>query len=343
MAKFLLSYMSSPKARKLLRLFSEGHNLSEVAEKTSMSKQLVYYYLKRFLANKLLYEFAPGKPRIYELSAFGKRLLTTSERGVKEPLLMESYDMKFRLLQNNVKRDCGSCKEQFCTLPRVGTTNNCRIFWEKLGDPNNWQKWGFKYCGIRVERNDGLFPTVVIRSGEISGFGPYELVAEAGTIIALVRAKLHDLGLVLDDVGQPLHEPMFHTYTVEAEILNKQGTVYTGCGHIDASPPDKVPHEERNFGQQENYMHMPVRVRNMEQQVTQQTSQIASLTDKVNRIEGEVLAISSSMNRLADAVSCMAESVGKLSDALSRALPKEEQPQKLTTETNKAIPKDLYE
>ena len=81
-----------------------------------------------------------------------------------------------------------------------------------FGDPKNWQKWGFKYCGIRIERNDGLFPTVVIRTGEISGFDPYEIVAEAGTVIALVRAKLHDLGLILDDVGAKLHEPFFHLH-----------------------------------------------------------------------------------------------------------------------------------
>ena len=41
---------------------------------------------------------------------------------------------------------------------------------------------------------------------------------------------------MLDDVGAPLHEPLFHTYTQEAEILNKQGVVYTSGGHIDDSP-----------------------------------------------------------------------------------------------------------
>ena len=79
-------------------------------------------------------------------------------------------------------------------MPKVGTTNNCVIAWEKLGEPKNWQKWGFKYCGIRIERNDGLFPTVVIRTGEISGFDPYEIVAEAGNCYCACSCKTKRLG-----------------------------------------------------------------------------------------------------------------------------------------------------
>jgi predicted transcriptional regulator len=273
MAKFLLRYLSSETTRKILRLLGEGLSPSEVMEKVGFSKQRLQYWINIFLRDGLIYEFATGKPHIYELTAFGKKVLTTSERGVTEPLLMESYDVKFRLLQNNLKRDCSKCLEK-CSIPKVGTTNNCVIVWEKLGDPKNWQKWGFKYCGVRIERNDGLFPTVVIRTGEISGFDPYEIVAEAGTVIALVRAKLKDLGLLLDDVGAPLHEPLFHTYTQEAEILNKQGVVYTSGGHIDDSPlrnpaeqGTRVPHEERNFAQQVDYMGLPALVRELEQKI----------------------------------------------------------------------------
>jgi hypothetical protein len=147
-----------------------------------------------------------------------------------------------------------------------------------------------------VERNDGLFPTVVIRSGELSGFSPYELVAEAGTILALVRAKLRDLGLVLDDVGVPLHEPTFHTYTEEAEILNKQGVVYTPGGHIDDSPlrnpveqGSRISHEERNFAQQVDYMSLPKLVRELESKIDKQHGEISSLREE-NRDVKESLA-----------------------------------------------------
>ena len=283
-AKFLLRYLSSETTRKILRLLGEGLSPSEVMEKVGFSKQRLQYWINIFLRDRLIYEFATGKPHIYELTAFGKKVLTTSERGVKEPLLMESYDMKFRLLQNNLKRDCSKCLEK-CSMPKGGTTNNCVIVWEKLGDPKNWPKWGFKYCGIRVERNDGLSPTVVIRSGEISGFSPYEMVAEAGSLIALVRAKLYDLGLVLDDVGVPLHEPIFRTYTEEAEILNRQGTVYTPCGHIDHSPPDNIPHEERNFAQQVDYMGLPKLVRELEKKVDDYFGEYSSMHNEISDLK----------------------------------------------------------
>ena len=134
MAKFLLRYLCSENTRKILRLFGEGLSPSEVMEQVSFSKQRLQYWINIFLRDRLIYEFATGKPHIYELTAFGKKVLTTSERGVKEPLLMESYDMQFRLLQSNLKRDCSKCFEKF-GMPKVGTTNNCVIAWEKLAEP----------------------------------------------------------------------------------------------------------------------------------------------------------------------------------------------------------------
>jgi hypothetical protein len=231
-----------------------------------------------------------GKPHIYELTAFGKKVLTTSERGVKEPLLMESYDVKFRLL-TDLKRDV--------------------IAWEKLGDPQNWQKWGFKYCGIRIERNDGLFPTIIILTGEISGFSPYEIVAEAGMLIALVKAKLHDLGVILDDVGIPLHELTFHTYTQEAEILNREGTVYTDCGHIDHSPPEKVPHEERNFAQQVNYMGLPNLVKQLEKKIDSQNTDLNHLRKENTEIKDSMATYVSATTKFVSEVTLKQEETTK--------------------------------
>ncbi len=302
--RFLVSSMRSIVAMAILRFLGEGLTPVEVAEKAHFSEQRVHYWVVKLLDEKLIFEYCTGKPRVYELTAFGKKVLTTSERGWKEPVLMESYDLKFRLLQNNMRFNCSTCHDKNCSLPRVGGTNHCLRFWERIGNPKNWQKWGFKYCGIQVERNDGLFPTVVIRSGELSGFDPYELVAEAGTVIALARAKLHDLGLIVDDVGVPLHEPLFHTYTEEAALLNKQGVVYTQGGHIDDSPlrnpveeGARVPHEERNFCQQVTYMGLPALVIDLSKRVdvlsskkmdSALESQLAALEFKADSLKAQV-------------------------------------------------------
>jgi len=272
--RFGLAWLQSEQVRKILRLLGEGNCQAEVAEKmrkdsnsASFSRQKVNYWAKKFVDRKLLFCSKESNIKTYELTAYGKKILTGSERGVSEQILMESYDLKFRL-RSVRPRDCSKCCEVGCVRPVVGETNDCVILWKKLGDPRNWAKWGFHFFGVSVERNDGVFPTIVIRSGELSGSDPYALVAEAGGVIEAVRAKLSDLGVETDSVGVPLHEPLFHTYTPESEELyNKGGVVYTPDGHIDDSPlrndkdkGSRQPHEERNFSQQVSYMAMPRRV-----------------------------------------------------------------------------------
>jgi hypothetical protein len=135
---------------------------------------------------------------------------------------MENYPMKFRLI-----------------------SDNSNIQWEKLGDPKNWVKLGFNCCGIHVEKNLGLEPTIIIHTGQLAGFDPDALLVEAGTVIAAVRAKLLDYGVVTSEVGLPVRKAWFKTYTPEAVTLNEQGTVETQDGIIDHSKPDNIPHEER--------------------------------------------------------------------------------------------------
>jgi len=377
MAKFLLRYMNSPNTRKILRAFAEGKSPSEVIDLVSFTKQRLNYWVKKFLKDKLIYESIPGKPKIYELTAFGKKVLTVSERGVKEPLLMESYDMKYRLLQTNFKRNCSKCLEKDCSMPKIGETNNCMIAWKKLGDPRNWQKWGFHYCGISVERNDGIFPTVIIRTGELSGFNPYEMAVDAGALVTLVKAKLHDLGLTLDNVGELVHKPIFHLYTEEAEeFYNTEGIIYTNNGHIDNSPllnprdkGPREPHEERTEMQQVEYMAMPKRIHetlNMVSQMkadgTNTSGALNALQNRLNSLEFEVVSLKDDNKRLTDAniqlantnidfakeVKVLSANVKTLTETLLGATQQKQHPQQpqetnVPSETHSQPLKHIYE
>jgi len=52
-------------------------------------------------------------------------------------------------------------------------------------------------------------------------------------------------GLLLSDVGVPLHQPVTRFYSEEAGELVKLGTtIVEDVGSIDNSPPERVPHEE---------------------------------------------------------------------------------------------------
>jgi len=286
---FGINYSSSQTALSILRKLAEGIPQSIIAKTTPFSIRVINYWASKFLRDGLIRETGHGKPRIFELTAFGNAFLTRSERGFCEPVMMEDYPLKFRVLQ-----DTG------------------RVEWVKLGEPNNWVKMGFKVSGIRVEKNCGVQPTVVIHTGQISGFDPDALLVEAGAIIGLVRAKLLDLGVVTDDVGFPIRKRWFKTYTPEAEILNQSGAVQTEDGHIDDSPPNKVPHEEREYEKQKNYMAMP-------RQIQKQSHDIADLKEVVS---GLVSAVSG----LVTAVQTMDSNFIAVLRDLSqpRSLPKED-------------------
>ena len=269
---FGINYASSQTALAILRELAEGSPQSVIAKTTPFSIRVINYWASKFLKNKLIREKGHGKPRIFELTGFGNAFLTRCERGFSEPCMLEDYPLKFRVLQ-----DAG------------------RVNWKKLGDPNNWIKLDFKVHGIRVEKNLGLQPTLVIHTGQLSGFDPDALLVEAGAIVALVRARLLDLGVVTDDVGIPLRKAWFKTYTPEAEELNQSGTVQTEDGQIDHSPPDKIAHEERGYEQQKNYMAMP-------RQIQQQSHDIADLNEKFSRLTDVVSGLLDLGNRIATAL-----------------------------------------
>ena len=205
--RFELKYISLPKPQKILRLLSEGECQSEIAKKTCYPKSTVNYWTKKFLSDNLIRVTCEGTPMLFELTAFGSKVLTSIQRGFRESCVMEDFPMKFRLVSD---RD--------------------DIDWEKLGEPRNWEKMGFMVCGVRVEKNLGRIPSIIIHTGQLMGFHPDELLVEAGIIVQAVKARLYDLGVVTDEVGFPIRKATFKTYSSEAEVLNRNGTVQTKDG-----------------------------------------------------------------------------------------------------------------
>jgi hypothetical protein len=57
----------------------------------------------------------------------------------------------------------------------------------KLGEPRNWEKLGIHVGNVRVEKTS---KSVIIHSGQLSGFNEYYLMMEAGQIQAIVKAVL---------------------------------------------------------------------------------------------------------------------------------------------------------
>lgn len=219
-------------------MLGEGIIQVETARNLGLSKTRVNYWARKFLNNGMVREKFPGRPKFYELTALGSKILTRSERDWDLPCVMEDYPVKHRLL-----KDHGL------------------IGWEKLGQPRNWKKVGIRVGHCRVEKTSR---SIIIHTGQLSGFDPDYLLLQAGQIIANVKAFLESHGVELDPVGLPLHKPIVKFYTPEAEILNKlYGTVSTEDGSLDSSLPDKIPHVEWNIETAKNYLEMPKRIRDI--------------------------------------------------------------------------------
>ncbi len=246
-AVFGLSYLHSKKACEILQLLGKGDSQADVAKKLLIGKQGVNYYAKKFIKDNLLIEDAKSRPIIYVLTHFGQKVLTTCDSGAPKTFSFESLARKFRLVDNNFRRDCNHCLEKGCALRVNGVTNLCGAMWKKLGDPNNWKKYGAKYCGVSVELNQGKIPTVIIRTSTVFGENPMEMTARATEIIDFVKAKLYDIGISLSEDGELVNNPNFHVYSQEAEdIFKANGAVSTDNAQVDNSD-DIEPHAETDL------------------------------------------------------------------------------------------------
>jgi len=106
----------------------------------------------------------------------------------------------------------------------------------------------------------------------------------SGRIVERVRMVLENrFGMILSDVGVPLHQPVTRFYSEEARELVKLGTtIVQDVGSIDESPPEKVAHEEyRGKDLAKARLLMPLNVRRLEQR-------LCSVEEKVDKLSSDV-------------------------------------------------------
>jgi hypothetical protein len=257
--RFVLGYRLAAVGKVVLRQLAEGNSQAEVAINLQFSKPRVNYWVRKFLRQGFLREKNYGRPKQYELTALGTKLLTTGDREFPLPCVMEDYPFKYALV-----RDLS------------------RIEWEKLGEPRNWEKFGIHVGEVRVEKTSR---SIIIHTGQLSGFDPDDLLFQAGQVNALVKAILQDRGVVVAAVGLPLHKPIFKFYTPEAEVVHRVfGNVSTENGTIDESPPDKLPHQEHDREAARDFLDLGPRVKNLAERQKALEAQVAGIDSKLDRI-----------------------------------------------------------
>jgi hypothetical protein len=258
-----LTLTAAPLPRKgylILKLLGAGNPACHVAEAVGCSRSNVSYWKDKFLDMGALRLHTRDVIKLYQLTPLGSRLLTTSESGPVEVVCLEDQAVKFGVVE----------------WERVP------VEWRRLGRPRNWEKLGVRIGSVRVVRTSR---SIIIHPGRLRGFDVDELLVLSGRIVERVRMVLeHRFGMVLAEEGVPLHAPVTRFYSAEArELVRKLGTtIVEDVGAIDASPPERVPHEEyrgRDLGKAR--LLMPLQVRRLGERM-------AGLEAKLDRLSSDV-------------------------------------------------------
>jgi hypothetical protein len=244
------------KATLILKLLGAGNWARDVSDAVPCSKSNVSYWKNKFLNNGALRLVTYDFFKEYTLTPYGSKILTTSESGVgPEVCCLEDYAVKFRILD-----------------------------WRKLGRPRNWEKLGVKIGNVRVVRTSR---SIIVHPGRLRGFDVDELLMLSGRIVERVKGVLEcNFGLVLEEPGVALHEPVTRFYSEEAGELVKLGTtIVEDVGSIDNSPPERVPHEEyvgKDLAKAR--LLMPLKLCRLEQRVEGVEKQLIGLSDNVSEL-----------------------------------------------------------
>jgi hypothetical protein len=298
----LLLRSFSSKGLTILCVIANGGTSKDAAKQARCSKQNVSYWIGKFKKLGLIRLTVTDVFKLYELTSYGQTVFTTSG----EPMVFEDFPLKFEILRHETKD----------------------IAWEKLGDPLNWEKLGVKLGGVRVEKNLGKKPHIIIHSGQVFGCDVDGLRVDVGRIIENVRSILcNEFGMVLSDVGVPIRKPTTQFYSKEAKQFHKKlgNMKFNEVTSLDDSPPSpslpRPSHPHLEFSNEE-------KARNW-----------ASRGDNIVRMLNDVTVMNQKIDSLTEVVNNMVISVGRLTDTLSKLLA----PQDSGENRNPPIPKSVYE
>ncbi|MEJ2243089.1 MAG: hypothetical protein P8X87_00930 [Candidatus Bathyarchaeota archaeon] len=252
----------SKKGQQILKLLGSGNPASKVADIVGCTRSNVCYWKNKFLNMGAIRLQVRDVVHLYRLTPFGSKVLTRSEGYFPEVCCLEDQAVKFQVLE----------------------WEKAPLDWKRLGRPRNWEKMGVKIGNVRVVRTS---KSIIVHPGKVQGFDVDELLMLSGRIVERVRMVLENrFGLLLSEVGVPLHQPVTRFYSEEARELVKLGTtIVEDVGSIDNSPPERVPHEEY-IGKDlaKARLLMPLRLSRIEQRVENIEKKLSKFDNRVNEL-----------------------------------------------------------
>jgi len=211
----------SERGKEILEFLSLRGSPSKAAEAAGITRPTMSYWVKKLKKLGYIHGTLDGACHLYELTESGSKILTGSEED-RSVIVLEDYPVKFDVVSWG-RADC--------------------LAWEKLGEPRNWVKLGFKVGSIQVVRTSR---SVIVHPGRLRGDNSWNLIFVASQECNRVaRWLVRNTNMVLRP-GEPTRKkPGFQVYDQLAEEVTRHFTFKNQDGEgADRSPPAKKGHWE---------------------------------------------------------------------------------------------------
>ena len=257
----------TPRGLEILELLGAGNPPCKVADAIGVSRSAVTYWIRKLTQHGLIKLQIRDVYKIFALTYLGEQAIKQTSRGVRRArrtVVLEDYPIKYALLEGE----------------QVG-----RVSWEKLGEPRNWVKLGFKIGSIRVVKTS---KNIIIHPGRLKGWDPYRLVYVAGRECGRAASWLQNhLGMVLGP-GEPIKRPTFQVYDPIAEEVTKYYSFNSDAGGADRSPPSKRGHWEMGPEVARDYLLSFSRLREVKTRLDRVDEQLEGVNYTLNRLTEQI-------------------------------------------------------
>jgi DNA-binding transcriptional ArsR family regulator len=282
----------SDRGKRILELLGAGRPPSVVAEAIGINRSSMSRWVKKLRRLgfiRLLPQSVKGSWNFYELTEEGSKFLTGSEED-RLVIVLEDYPVKFEVVSWG-RADC--------------------LAWEKLGEPRNWVKLGFKVGGVRVVRTSR---SVIVHPGRLRGDNSWNLVFVASRECDRVARWLAQRVDMVLRPGEPVKRPTFQVYDQLAEMVTSSFSFKNQDGEgADRSPPARKGHWELGPEAANDFIRASSRLKQL-------TRQLYQLEGDLGKLEDGLLPALDAWTKVGKQLLKILEKLGQMEEAPSQSM-----------------------
>lgn len=295
-----LTLSLSERGKEILELLGSENPPSRVADAVGITRPAMSYWVKKLKSLGYIRLKLSGVFHHYELTDSGSKILTGSERDVI--VVLEDYPVKFDVVSWGRADD---------------------LAWEKLGEPRNWVKLGFKVGSVRVVRTS---KSIIVHPGRLRGDNSWHLIFVASRECNRVARWLAQRADMVLRPGETIKRPMFQVYDQLAEMVTRSFSFKNQDGEgADRSPPARKGHWELGPESASNFIRASSRLKQLTKQLYQLDRNLEKMDDNLERVESGLLPALDAWTKVGNQLLKILEKLGQIEEAPSQPLKDESQ------------------